>query len=234
LKTCPIYGIINSNNYEHGDNKMDNIIYEDKSIIVCIKPCGVLSQKDSSQKKSMPDILEKDVFCVHRLDREVSGIMVYAKNKKSASFLSSQIQNGDFEKEYIAVVHGNISEKNAVFEDLLFKDSSKNKTFVVKKERKGVKSAKLEYTLLENKNNFSLVKIKLYTGRTHQIRVQFSSRNMPLFADRKYGGRDEGKIGLFSHQISFISPEDKSRKIFRAYPENEMPWSMFESIKEDK
>lgn len=195
-----------------------NRIYEDKDIIVCIKPEGILSQKDISEKANMETLLG-DVFCVHRLDREVSGVMVYAKNKRTAAALSEQMQNGSFQKEYAAVIEGIPDKESDVLEDLLFKDSKKNKTFAVKRERKGVKYAKLAYERLWCGENMSLVRIKLFTGRTHQIRVQFASRRHPVFGDRKYGGKNTGGIALYSYRLSFIHHGEEVSFCFDSLPQ---------------
>ncbi len=192
-----------------GDIYMSEIrrVYEDKDIIVCIKPEGVLSQKDSFGKTNMESLLG-DVFCVHRLDREVSGVMVYAKNKKTAAVLSEQMQNGIFQKEYAAVIEGVPENDSGFLEDLLFKDSKKNKTFVVKRERIGVKYAKLHYETLISTDSISLVRVKLYTGRTHQIRVQFASRKRPIIGDKKYGSQHSGGIALYSHSLTFVHHDE--------------------------
>ncbi len=163
------------------------ILFQDKNIIVCIKPVGVDSEKE------FPSILHEkcgtDIFTLHRLDKNVGGVMVYAKNKTTAAGFSKAIQEGRMIKEYLALVHGT-PEESGTYEDLLFKDSGKNKVFVVKKMRRGVKSAKLEYKRLTSGES-SLVHIRLYTGRSHQIRVQFASRGFPLIGDHKYGSRSE-------------------------------------------
>lgn len=205
------------------------ILFNDNDIIVCIKPRGVLSQSDISGKPNMIDILKEhcksDIYPIHRLDREVSGVMVYAKNKNSASSLSRQVQNGELKKEYIAMIHRRPTENSGEMVDFLFKDSNKNKSFVVKKERKGVKKAILNYELIKSltieNEEYSIVKIKLVTGRTHQIRVQFSSRNMPLVGDRKYGSKDTFKnIGLWSFGLAFLHPTTKERMSFNHEPQN--------------
>lgn len=205
------------------------ILFNDNDIVVCIKPCGVLSQADLSGKSNMIDILKEefktDIFPIHRLDREVGGVMVYAKNKTAAATLSSQIQNSELKKEYIAMIHSKPCENNGEMIDYLFKDSSKNKSFVVKKERKGVKKAILNYELIKSfkidSKEYSIVKIRLVTGRTHQIRVQFSSRKMPLVGDRKYGGKDEFKtIGLWSYGLTFLHPTKKELMYFNSEPQN--------------
>lgn len=206
------------------------IIYQDSGVVVCIKPSGYVSQKSNSNEKSVADELEllceSEIYPVHRLDKNVSGVMVFAKTSKAAAELSKQITQGSFVKEYYALVHGKLEEKSGIFEDLLFKDSSKNKTFVVKKERKGVKKAKLSYQVIcesEIENEaVSVVKVKLYTGRTHQIRVQFASRKHSLIGDRRYGGKDfSKKTELFSCHLGFKNPITKKQMDFTAMPDSE-------------
>lgn len=205
------------------------VLFEDKDIIVCIKPCGVLSQSDEQGRENMIDILsfkiESEIFPLHRLDREVGGVMVFAKNKNSAAVLSRDIAENKLKKEYIALVHGEPCEKQGEMRDLLFKDSKKNKSFVVKNKRKGVKEAVLEFNVINSvsieNEQYSVVKVLLHTGRTHQIRVQFASRKMPLAGDRKYGGKDIFKdIGLWSYRLSFKHPVTKEQMQFSAQPQN--------------
>lgn len=191
------------------------IIFEDKDIAVVIKPVGADSERDIP--KILSEKLGGDFYCVHRLDKAVGGVMVYARNKKSAATLSRLIQQGDMIKEYVATVHG-VPDDSGIFEDLLFKDSRKNKAFVVSRERKGVKYAKLEYDKISENNNCSLVHIRLYTGRSHQIRVQFASRGFPLLGDRKYGAKDDLKAPLlFSSKLTF--PYNNEIKSFSALPD---------------
>lgn len=197
---------------------MMEIICNNEEFVTVIKPFGVSSQENG--RDGLPDIIKRElqlseIYTVHRLDTVTSGVMVYAKTKKAAAVLSKGITDGTFQKEYLAVVHGEVSPEKGIMEDFLFKDSRKNKSFVVKSERKGVKKASLEYEVTEVKNGLSLVKIKLHTGRTHQIRVQFSSRRHPVYGDGKYGASDNIPfIALFSHRISFISPENGERVSF--------------------
>lgn len=207
------------------------ILFEDNEIIVCIKTRGVLSQADMHGSESMISMLEEKckatIYPLHRLDREVGGVMVYAKTKSAAAFLSEEIKAHRFNKEYIALVHSKPHQNNGEMRDLLFKDSRKNKSFVVKRERKGVKEALLDYELIESffieNEEFSKVKVKLHTGRTHQIRVQFASRKMPLVGDKKYGANDEFKsIGLWSYLISFIHPKTKEHLMFSQEPDFNM------------
>ncbi|MBE6949763.1 MAG: RNA pseudouridine synthase [Ruminococcaceae bacterium] len=157
-----------------------------------------------------------EVFPIHRLDLNVGGVMVFARTKQAAANLSKLVQEGKLIKEYRALVHG-VPPESGVLEDFLFKDSRKNKVFVVKKERKGVKKASLEYTRLTDSDP-ALVHIRLHTGRSHQIRVQFASRGFPLVGDHKYGSRDAAKEPkLFSCRISF--PWKGEAKVFEAFPE---------------
>ena len=162
------------------------ILYSDEHLAVCVKPVGVDSEHGMIEL--LKEQIGGDFLPVHRLDQNVGGVMVYARSKAAAAALSAAIQAGTFVKEYVATVHGAPPERGD-WTDLLFKDSSKNKVFVVQRERKGVKKARLEYTLIRGGEE-SLVRIRLHTGRSHQIRVQFASRGYPLCGDRKYGGKD--------------------------------------------
>ncbi len=197
-----------------------DILFNNSSIAVCIKPAGISSQEngDSGMPRLLKDTLScNEIYTVHRLDTVTSGVMVYAKNKEAAAKLTNRITENGFVKEYLAVVHGTPEPKKGIMEDFLFKDSRKNKSFVVKRERKGVKKASLEYEVLETKNGLSLVKIRLHTGRTHQIRVQFSSRKHPVYGDGKYGASDNIPfIALFSHSLTFIEPESGKEMCFTA------------------
>ena len=216
----------------------DNIevIFEDEDILVIKKPVGVLSEDSQKGEKGILSYLENDnrknLHLLHRLDREVGGVMVIAKNKKSASFLSTEIANGGFKKEYLAVTDGIPEEDKAVYVDLLFKDSKKNRSYVVKRERKGVKKASLEFERVGKTDQKALVRVLLHTGRTHQIRVQFSSRKTPLTGDGHYGSTDRNcKIALHSHRISFLHPKTKSEVTFKSLPDfKEYPWNLFEEI----
>ena len=161
------------------------LIYTDKDIAVCVKPVGVDSEHQLPAL--LKELLGGEVFPIHRLDLNVGGLMVYARTKAAAAALSKAVQDGSLIKEYVALVHGAPPESGD-WQDLLFKDSRKNKVFVVKKQRSGVKPARLEFTRL-TAGEESLVRIRLHTGRSHQIRVQFSSRGFPLVGDHKYGSR---------------------------------------------
>ena len=204
---------------------MIEILYEDDGLVFCIKPSRVDSE--SEMVSLLKEQLGGEIFPLHRLDKPVSGVMVYAKTKKSAGDISRKIASGeDFCKEYLVVCEGEFSEAEGVMEDLLFKDSKKNKSFVVKRERKGVRKAVLCYKVMATATLgdkvCSLVLVELKTGRSHQIRVQFSSRKHPLVGDKKYGSRENLPIGLFSHRIKTCGL-DISHK-----PPKEAPWDIFE------
>jgi len=176
------------------------VLFQDQDIAVIVKPVGMDSEKDVPA--ALQTKLGGSFYPVHRLDQNVGGVMAFARNPKAAGELSRQIQNGSLQKEYVAMVHGS-PEETGDWIDLLFKDSRKNKVFVVKKERTGVKKARLTYRRL-SVGEQSLVRIRLHTGRSHQIRVQFASRGFPLVGDHKYGSRaKETAPMLYSCQLSF-------------------------------
>ena len=190
------------------------ILYSDKQIAVCVKPVGLDSEMEVPA--ALKEALGGEIFPIHRLDQNVGGVMVFARTKQSAAALSKAVQEGTMVKEYVAMVHGTPPETGD-WEDFLFKDSRKNKVFVVKRERKGVKKARLEFTILRPGED-SLVRIRLHTGRSHQIRVQFSSRGFPLVGDHKYGARDEKNAPmLFSCKITF--PYQGKLQSFEKLPE---------------
>ena len=191
-----------------------NIIYSDRELAVIIKPVGMDSEHQVPA--AITEKLGGEIFPIHRLDLNVGGVMVFARTKQAAAQLSKLVQEGDLVKEYQALVHG-VPPAGETWQDFLFKDSRKNKVFVVKKERKGVKKASLEFTRLTDADP-SLVHIRLHTGRSHQIRVQFASRGFPLVGDHKYGSRDEHKEpALFSCRISF--PWKGQERVFEAFPD---------------
>ncbi len=190
------------------------ILYSDRDIAVCVKPVGLDSESQVPQ--ALSDALGGDFYAVHRLDRNVGGVMVYARSSAAAASLSRAIQDGTMVKEYVALVHGTPAEQGD-WQDLLWKDSGKNKVYVVKRERRGVKKARLEFIRLSDSDP-ALVSIRLHTGRSHQIRVQFASRGFPLVGDRKYGGRDDSPAPmLFSCRLSF--PLGGKRHCYEAMPE---------------
>ncbi len=176
------------------------LLEQNKDFVVCIKPVGLDAEHDVPAK--LQEQIGGEIYPLHRLDKNVGGVMVYARNKQTASLLSKAIAQGEMVKEYVAMVHG-APPAEGDWEDLLFKDSQKNKVFVVNRQRAGVKQARLSYACLKAGEE-SLVRIRLYTGRSHQIRVQFSSRGYPLVGDHKYGSRDSATAPmLFSCCISF-------------------------------
>lgn len=208
---------------------MIDILFENDNTAICVKPVGVVSQSDG--KSDMTALLSEQLKCgiypVHRLDTAVGGVMVFAKNSKTAANLSRQLQDGTFKKRYLAVIKGNPEKNSGVYEDLLFKDSSRNKTYVVKRERRGVKHASLEYETVGSTQNNSLVKILLHTGRTHQIRVQFASRKVPLLGDGKYGGSDNKcGLALWSYSVE-IMLDGKMATFFSRPDVGCYPWSLF-------
>ena len=203
----------------------------DQDIIVCLKPNRVLS---TDEPGGLPDLIRKtlgdpnaNVRTVHRLDRVVSGLMVLARNKKSASELSRQIRNDEFQKEYAAVIHGGPEEDHGILQDLLLRNKQEKKTYVVTEPGKDVQEAVLRYWVLNRAQDMTRVRIQLITGRTHQIRAQFSSRNMPLVGDRKYSLKDDPcEIALFSTMIGFRHPKTGENMIFRQDPPEIYPWTV--------
>lgn len=192
-----------------------DILYSDKQIAVVIKPLGLDSE--SQLPAALKEALGGEIFPIHRLDRNVGGVMVYARTKQSAAAFSKAVQEGTMVKEYVAKVHG-VPPEQGDWEDLLWKDSRKNKVFVVKRQRGGVKKARLEFTRLATDGETTLVRIRLHTGRSHQIRVQFSSRGFPLVGDHKYGSRDDRTAPmLFSCRITF--PYQGETRSFEALPD---------------
>ena len=190
------------------------ILYADRGIVACIKPVGLDSETEVPA--ALKTELGGEIFPIHRLDKNVGGIMVFARTKSAAAALSKAVQDGQMIKEYVAMVHGTPPESGD-WEDFLFKDSRKNKVFAVKKERKGVKYARLEFSRLKGGEQ-SLVHIRLHTGRSHQIRVQFSSRGFPLVGDHKYGSRDAATAPmLFSCRITL--PWNGESRIFESLPD---------------
>lgn len=208
------------------------IIYQDKDILVCIKPSGV---KSTDEPGGVPSLVREalgdpnaNVRTVHRLDQVVSGLMVLARRAKAASELSRQIREGTFEKEYLAVIQGRLPEAAGTFEDLLLRNKAERKTYVVQQPEKDAQKAVLDYERLAETENLTKVRVVLRTGRTHQIRCQFSSRGLPLVGDRKYGGPEiDGPIALWSHRLAFDHPYSGKRMEFVHEPPEIEPWIRF-------
>lgn len=206
------------------------ILYSDQDILVCIKPARVLS---TDEPGGLPSLVREalgdekaDVRTVHRLDRVVSGVMVLARNAKAASELSRQIREDEFEKEYLAVIHGMPEKQSGTLVDLLYRDKARRMTMVAQEPAKGVQEAILDYKLMNHNDEMSRVKVLLRTGRTHQIRVQFASRNMPLVGERKYCTlEDPCEIALWSHRIAFTHPGTGKKVEFSALPPEFYPWT---------
>ena len=220
---------------------MIEILHKNRDFIVCVKPQGVPSQPDTTGALDMISMLEgsmrannenSDIFVVHRLDLQTGGVILYARNKAAAAAFSRLVAEKDgFEKEYLAVVSGKPESESGSMTDYLFKDSAQKKAFVVKSERKGAKLANLDYevknTIQIDEKTFSLLQIKLHTGRFHQIRAQLSSRGMPIYGDGKYGSREKAPhFALWAHKISFRYKEKQFE--FQCPPSaDESPWNQF-------
>ncbi|MBR3463108.1 MAG: RluA family pseudouridine synthase [Clostridiales bacterium] len=216
------------------------VLYEDNHIIVAIKPCGVLSQSDGSRNPDMLTILKAyikekyskpgEVYLglVHRLDRPVSGVMVFARTSKAASRLSEQIRTRKVEKIYRCVVKG-VLEGSGRLENFIFKDESRNMVTVSDIERPGYKTSYLDYKALASKDGLTLVEVKLGTGRSHQIRAQMAHAGYPLFADQKYGEADKGckDIALEAYKLTFEHPVKREFITFEAPIPQEFPWNLF-------
>ena len=206
------------------------LIYQDKDIIVCVKPAGVLS---TDEPGGVPELVRQalgdpnaNVRTVHRLDQTVSGLMVLARRSKAASELSRQIREGGFEKEYVAVIHGTPSNDQGQLRDLLLRNKQERKTYIVQETGKDVQDAILDSRVLNRAEDLTRVRIRLHTGRTHQIRVQFSGRGWPLVGDRKYGNPEETcNIALWSYRLAFNHPYSGQPMEFILEPPQIYPWS---------
>ncbi len=206
------------------------LVYVDNDIVVCIKPARVLS---TDEPGGVPELVRQalgdsnsDVRTVHRLDRVVGGLMVLARSARAASELSRQIRENQFKKEYLAVVHGTPEYDTGKFWDLLLRDKARKMTLVVQEEGKGVQPAVLNYRVMRRNGDLSRVHIKLETGRTHQIRVQFASRGMPLVGERKYSTiPDDCEIALWSYRLAFTHPRTGENMALTMDPPKVYPWT---------
>ena len=205
------------------------LVYADDSLVVCVKPPRV---KSTDEPGGVPELVRQalgdpkaDVRTVHRLDQVVSGLMVLARGEKAASELSRQIRDREFEKEYLAVVHGCPEAEQGTLTDLLYRDKARRMTMVATEMAKGVQEAALDYWVQSKTADMTRVRILLHTGRTHQIRVQFASRGMALVGERKYSTLgDECEIALWSHRIAFTHPVTGEKMDFRMEPPKVFPW----------
>jgi len=203
------------------------IIYQDRDMVVCVKPPRVLS---TDEPGGVPDLVRQatgtdNIRTVHRLDRVVAGLMVLARSKKAASELSRQIRDGIFQKEYLAIVHG-VTEPAGTFRDLLLRNKRERKTYIVPEPGKDVQEAILHYQTLRTANDLSRVRIQLETGRTHQIRAQFSGRGFPLVGDQKYSTLQEDcQIALWSYRLAFNHPYTGKPVEFVLEPPESYPWT---------
>lgn len=214
-----------------------NILYEDRSLLLCVKPVGVLSE-DSENGASMPRLLRQHyaalhqpdyIATVHRLDKITGGLMLFSRQKAVTGRLITAVAEHRVEKEYLAVLRGHPTEKEAELTDLLFRDAAKNKSYVVKRMRKGVREAKLSYRVLAETGELALVRVRLYTGRTHQIRVQFSSRGLPLLGDIRYGSKDANcSAALWSYRLALTHPVTGESIDITQPPPKQYPWDLFD------
>ena len=211
-----------------------DILYSDDAVVVCIKPARVLS---TDEPGGLPELVrlalgnpEADIRTVHRLDRVVSGVMVLARSAAAASELSRQVRENEFQKEYLAVLHGTPEKPNGTLTDLLYRDKARRMTMVSPEPGKGVQEAVLDYRTMESREGLSLAAVRLHTGRTHQIRVQFASRGLPLVGERKYATlNDPCEIALWSYKIGFVHPLTGKRMEFSKQPPCQYPWTLFPS-----
>ena len=211
---------------------MVEVCYQDGDILVCVKPARVLS---TDEPGGLPELLRMqlgdpgaDIRTVHRLDRVVSGLMVLARNPQAASQLSRQVREGEFQKTYYAVIHGIPEKEMDTLEDLLGRDKARKMTYVAAQPGKGIQQASLSYQLMGRAQGMGKLEIRLHTGRTHQIRVQFASRGFPLVGERKYSTLDDPcEIALYSQSIGFRHPVSGSWMSFQHEPPECFPWSLF-------
>ena len=209
---------------------MPEILFADEAVVVCLKPVGALSQGEGAN--ALPVMLQTqlggELFPVHRLDQPVGGVIVLARTREAAARLSAAVQTDSFGKEYLAVLDGTPEAPEGELHDLLYFDRSRNKSFVVRRKRAGVKDARLSYRTLGAAGGLTLVSVRLQTGRTHQIRVQLASRGTPLLGDGKYGSRSNRcSVALWSQTLRFAHPLTGEPLTFSAQPPQTYPWTLF-------
>lgn len=214
------------------------LLYQDNRILVCLKPYGVVS---TDEPGGLPALVRRElgdsracVRTVHRLDQVVGGVMVLARSREAASRLGLQVQAHTFQKEYLAVVHGQPAQTEGTFRDLLGRSKEERKTYLACEPGKDIQEAVLHYRVLESREGFSLVRVRLETGRTHQIRAQFSGHGLPLVGDKKYGAAAQAMegIALWSCRLAFDHPQTGARLTFFAPPPARWPWTLFHEVKE--
>ena len=212
------------------------IVYQDRRIVVAVKPSGVLS---TDEPGGAPELLRAQlgtecIRTVHRLDAQVAGLMVFARSARAASILSEQVRERRFGKEYLAVVHGEPPEERGVLRDLLGRDGARRMTYVAREPWRDVREAELAYETVDRRGGLSLVRIRLHTGRTHQIRCQFASHGWPLVGERKYDVNDDDcPIALWSHHLRFAHPVTGEQMDFAVQPPVTYPWTLFAAAQEN-
>lgn len=216
--------------------EIPTILYEDAHLVLCCKPVGYLSEDDGSAK-CMPRWLREHyqsigkpdyIATVHRLDRVTGGVMAFSRRQGTTGKLTAAVTQHRIAKEYLAVLRGHPEKEEDTLTDLLFRDAAHNKSYVVKRMRKGVREAKLSYRTLSSTDELTLVQVSLHTGRTHQIRVQFSSRGLPLLGDIRYGSKDpKCSAALWSYRLAFPHPATGKTVDVTLPPPDQYPWNLF-------
>ena len=212
-----------------------HILYEDKFLVLCVKPVGVLSE-DSPDGACMPALLRQHyralgqndyIATVHRLDKAVGGVMLFSRRRDVTGKLTAAVAEHRITKEYLAVLRGTLEKDSDTLTDLLFRDAAHNKSYVVARMRKGVREARLDYTVLARQNGLTLVRVRLHTGRTHQIRVQFSHRGLPLLGDIRYGSKAPCSPALWSTRLALTHPVTGEALDVVCPPPEAWPWALF-------
>lgn len=219
-----------------------DILFEDNHILVVSKPQNMPTQADDSNDKDLQNLLKEYLIekynkpgnaylgIVHRLDRPTGGVIVFAKTSKAAERMSEGIRNGEFDKNYLAVTVGNLKVKKQMLTNYLLKNSETNTVRIVPQLTEGAKIARLQYNFLENSENLNLLDIELYTGRSHQIRVQLAGQGTPIYGDSKYGSdkiKTTSALALWAYKLSFEHPVTKNKMVFISYPPETEPWKKF-------